>query len=141
MSWHGLVDQQQAKRVLFAHAPCRDCLMLPYYWEKLISQAVKQLERPVDRFGDPMNVQQPKAAMERHRRKVILFEDIRKGPEAVSIHQAVNAHYDPGGVGCGGWQVVHIMAWVGGDVPFRIVKRLASDRKSTRLNSSHLVIS
>ena len=91
--------------------------------QPFVTQLAKQLERPIDRFGNTMQRQQAKTAMERRRRKVVLLEDIRESPEAIGIDDAADFHQCFCDEGCRIGFIMQMIMWVRRGVPLRIVER------------------
>ncbi len=87
----------------------------------LDAEAMEQLIGAVSGLGDPMQVEQAESAMERHRREVVLREEIGECPEAVSLDQSARLHHGLGHEGGGVGLVVQGVARVRGSVPFRVI--------------------
>ena len=55
--------------------------------QAFVSELVQQLERTVRGLGDAMEREQAKSPVKWHGRKIVLFKNIREGPEAVPLDQ------------------------------------------------------
>src|SRR5579863_9879625 len=53
------------------------------------TECVQQFEGAIDGLSYAVNVEQTETAVKRHRRKIVLFEDVGKSPIAVALHESV----------------------------------------------------
>jgi len=61
--------------------------------------AVQQLECPVSRFRDSMQVQQAKPAVKRDRWEIVLGENVSESPKAIALDQRTRFHNNFGDEG------------------------------------------
>jgi hypothetical protein len=90
--------------------------------EALIPKAVQHLKGAVGGFGNPVDVQEAEAAMERDRGERVLPEEVGERPPTVSLDQARRLHHrlddKRGGVGA----VMQLVKRVRGTAPFGVVE-------------------
>src|SRR6185436_17231645 len=68
-----------------AHDPDINGVMEAVDEQSLVAEVMRELERPVRRFGNAMKRHEAEPAVKRHRRKIVLFEDVRERPETVAL--------------------------------------------------------
>ena len=95
----------------------------PNAGDPVFVEMMEELKGAIRRFRDAVQVHEAEAAVERHRREIVLLEDVRERPEAVAFDKAAHLHHglrdERGGVRL----VVQSVARVRRGVPLRVVNR------------------
>ena len=70
---------------IITNNPGVHCRMSSVEFQSFGAGAVHQLECPVSGLGDSMQIQQTEATVKLNGRKIVLFENVTKGPKAVIL--------------------------------------------------------
>lgn len=99
MSGLRVISEEHGYEGVFANNPRVNRFMSSIHGKFLVAEVMKQLKSAIDRLWDTVNVEQAKASMKRHRRKIVLFEDVGEGPETIAVNKLVCLHHYLGRIG------------------------------------------
>src|SRR3954452_24231876 len=84
---------------------------------------MEEFKGAIRRFRDAMQVHQTEAAVEWHRREIVLLKDVRERPETVAFDEAARLHQGLCHEGCRKGFVVERIARIRRGVPLGVINR------------------
>ena len=121
VSWQRVIHEQDGDAGVLARDPGVHRLMHAVDDQPLVAKLVQQLERAIGRLGDAMQIEQAKSPVKWHGRKIVLFKNIREGPEAVPLDQTARLQRRLCDKGRGVRFVVPRISRIGRGIPFGVV--------------------
>src|SRR5919108_5749811 len=94
---------------------------------------MKQLESPITRFRNALQVEQTKSSMKWPACKIVLFKNVREDPEAITFDEAIRFHHGLGNKGRRVRLVVQRVARVRGSVPLGVINRQSAGARENIL--------
>src|SRR5271156_6722268 len=105
-----VISKEYSHGGIFSNNPCVNRVMRSLNGNLLGTEMRKQLECAVDGLRNAVKIEQAESAMKRHGRKIVFVENIREGPETITVYKFVRLHHYLNSVGSGERVVVIMIA-------------------------------
>src|SRR5271156_5148283 len=94
-----VISKEYSHGGIFSNKPCVSRGMRSLNRNLLGAEMRKQLKCAVDGLRNAVKIEQAESAMKRHRRKIVFVENVREGPETITVYKLVRLHHRFNGVG------------------------------------------